>query len=63
MRKQCPECGTVTRDDVAYCPACACEFAPDPGFMDNVRGWQHAAGAIAAATLAATMLYFWVTTR
>lgn len=59
MPKQCPECRTVTADDIGFCPACACHLKGDPSSESERRLWQYAAVAAAAGSLAASILHFW----
>jgi len=58
MPKHCPECSTVTDDDIGYCPACACQLKHDPDSVRPVRRWQYAAVAAAIGSVAASALHF-----
>ena len=60
MPKQCPECSTVTTDEIGYCPACAHQLnAASEDWTQSPRLWQYAAAAAAVGTLAASLLHFW----
>jgi len=59
MPKQCPECRTVTEDDIGYCPGCACRLAdrPEPSRLKQL--WQYIVVAAATGSVAASIAYFW----
>ena len=55
MAKQCPECYTVSGDDLGYCDACGCELT---GRGVHASVWQYLAIAVAvAAGFAVTALF------
>jgi len=58
MPKECPECRTITDDDIGYCPACACQLKLKPDSVRLVRLWQYAAVAAAIGSVAASALHF-----
>ena len=58
MPKQCPECRTVTADDIGYCPACACQLKVGPDSESEKRLWRYAAVAVAIGSLVASILHF-----
>ncbi len=58
MPKHCPECRTVTDDDIGYCPACAHQLQLEPDSVRLVRMWQYAAVAAAIGSVAASALHF-----
>ena len=59
MPRQCPECRSITRDDIGYCPACACQLPGDRVSSGATRSWQYLAAAMAAGSIAASIAYFW----
>lgn len=57
MPKQCPECKSITTDEIGYCPACGFQLA---AYVSSpVELWQFMAVAIASGSIAATILYYW----
>lgn len=58
MPKQCPECRTVTTDDIGYCPGCASPLKLEPDSTRMARTWQYAAAAVAVGSIAASILHF-----
>ena len=58
MPKQCPECRTVTADDIGYCPACACQLKLDEDSTRLTRMWQYGAVAVAIGSIAASIIHF-----
>jgi len=58
MPKQCPECASVTQDDLGYCPACACALPVASSRLGKL--WQSLAVLAASLGVAgAAIFYFW----
>ena len=60
MAKQCPECSTITTDDIGYCPGCAYRLGDASAFMHDLRRWRYVAAAIAISTVVFSVLQFWL---
>ncbi len=59
MPKQCPECRSVTDDDIGYCPGCAYRLADKPDSSRLKQLWQYLAVAAATGSVAASIAYLW----
>jgi RNA polymerase subunit RPABC4/transcription elongation factor Spt4 len=57
MPKQCPECKSITTDEIGYCPACGFQLAGCAS-SSLIERWRYMAVAVASGSVAATILYF-----
>jgi len=60
MAKQCPECSTITTDDIGYCPGCAYQLGDTPAFLHELGRWRYVAAAVAVATVTFSILHYLV---
>ena len=59
MPKQCPECASITQNDLGYCPSCACKLHAEPSTRTG-KVWQFLAVFVAGISAAgAAIFYFW----
>jgi len=59
MAKQCPDCRTVTQDDIGYCPACGGGLANTSQPARLSRALPLLAALAATGSIAASLLYIW----